>query len=147
MTWRARSGARSGGSPTLPVTSERTFLVAGSLLALVGVAAGAFGAHWLEGYVEPDLLSSFETGSRYQMYHALALFAVAWVASRWRQRAAAWAGWAFVVGTVLFSGSLYLMALTGQRWLGAVTPLGGVGFLSGWALLAWAAWSFHCGKD
>ena len=122
------------------MTSERTFLIAGSLLALVSVAAGAFGAHWLDGHVEPDLLSSFETGARYQMYHALGLLAVAWVASRGRRRAVVWSGWAFVVGTALFSGSLYLMALTGQRWLGAVTPLGGVGFLAGWLLLAWAAW-------
>jgi len=122
------------------MNAERAFLVAGSLLALVGVAAGAFGAHWLDAYIEPDLLSAFETGARYQMYHALGLLAVAWVVSRGRQRAAVWSGWAFIGGTTAFSGSLYLMALTGQRWLGAITPIGGLGLLIGWLLLAWAAW-------
>ena len=81
----------------------------------------------------------FETGARYQMYHALGLIAVAWAVTRWPGAAAAWAGWLFVAGTVLFSGSLYALALTGVRWLGAITPLGGVAFLAGWTCLALAA--------
>ena len=83
----------------------------------------------------------FETGARYQMYHALALLGVGLAAGRWPGGAVTAAGWLFVAGTVLFAGSLYLLALTGTRWLGAVTPLGGVAFLAGWAALAWAAWT------
>jgi uncharacterized membrane protein YgdD (TMEM256/DUF423 family) len=118
---------------------ERTFLALGSFSALVSVAAGAFGAHALKARLGPEMLSVFETGARYQMYHALALLAVAWAATRLPGGLVAAAGWLFVAGTVLFSGSLYLMSLTGTRWLGAVTPLGGVAFLAGWACLAWAA--------
>jgi uncharacterized membrane protein YgdD (TMEM256/DUF423 family) len=86
-------------------------------------------------------LLTFEIGVRYQMYHALALLVVGAVADRLPGGAVAAAGWLFVAGTVVFSGSLYVLALTGQRWLGAVTPLGGVAFLAGWAVLVWAAWS------
>ena len=100
------------------------------------MAAGAFGAHALRTRLAPDLLAVFETGARYQMYHALALFAVAWAATRWPGTPVRTAGWLFVAGTVLFSGSLYLLALTGVRWLGAVTPLGGVLLLGGWLALA-----------
>ena len=82
----------------------------------------------------------FETGARYQMYHALALLGVAWGIERWPNRAWRVAGWSFVVGIVLFSGSLYLLALSGARWLGAITPFGGVAFLVGWGLLGWAGW-------
>ena len=85
------------------------------------------------------MLLVFETGARYQMYHALALMAVAWAATRWPGKLTTAAGWCFVAGTLLFSGSLYAMALTGQRALGAITPLGGVAFLSGWLCLAFAA--------
>jgi len=85
------------------------------------------------------LLATFETGARYQMYHALALFGVAWLTTRTAAPQALWAGWLFVTGTLVFSGSLYALALTGQRWLGAVTPLGGLAFLAGWLCLAWAA--------
>jgi uncharacterized membrane protein YgdD (TMEM256/DUF423 family) len=120
---------------------HRTFLVLGALSAGISVAAGAFGAHALKARLSPDLLAVFETGARYQMYHALGLAAVAWAASRGAggQGPAAWAGWLFVVGTVLFSGSLYALALTGVRGLGAVTPFGGVAFLAGWVALALAA--------
>ncbi|MEE8116662.1 MAG: DUF423 domain-containing protein [Gemmatimonadales bacterium] len=121
------------------MTVSRLFLVLGSVSALLSVAAGAFGAHALRERVTPDLLVTFETGARYQMYHALALCVVAWVVVRWEVPQAAWAGWFFVAGTVLFSGSLYLLALTGTRWWGAVTPFGGLAFLAGWGLLAWAA--------
>jgi len=102
-------------------------------------AAGAFGAHALRARLAPDLLVIFETGARYEMYHALALVAVAWAAQRWPGPATSAAGWLFVAGTLLFSGSLYALALSGVRAIGAVTPFGGVAFLAGWALLAYAA--------
>jgi uncharacterized membrane protein YgdD (TMEM256/DUF423 family) len=116
---------------------ERFFRL-GAVSGLLAVAAGAFGAHGLRARLEPAMLLVFETGARYQMYHALALFGVAWAASRWPGRFTTAAGWCFVVGTVLFSGSLYLLALTGVRAWGAVTPLGGVAFLAGWLCLALA---------
>jgi uncharacterized membrane protein YgdD (TMEM256/DUF423 family) len=118
---------------------ERTFAALGALSGLVGVAAGAFGAHALRARLAPDLLAVFHTGAQYQMYHALALVAAAWACARWPGGAAAAAGWCFVAGTLLFSGSLYALALSGVRALGAVTPVGGVAFLAGWACLAWAA--------
>lgn len=117
---------------------DRLFVALGAGSAFVAVAAGAFGAHALRARLAPDMLAVFETAARYQMYHALALIAVAWVAARWPGGIAAYAGWLFVAGTLLFSGSLYLMALTGMRWLGAVTPLGGLAFLAGWLTLALA---------
>jgi len=117
----------------------RVFLMLGALSAGLAVAAGAFGAHGLRARLAPDLLAVFETGARYQMYHALALLGVAWAASRWPDGGAPAAGWLFVAGTVLFSGSLYALALGAPRWLGAVTPVGGLCFLAGWALLAWTA--------
>jgi uncharacterized membrane protein YgdD (TMEM256/DUF423 family) len=115
---------------------DRTFFGLGAVSALVSVAAGAFGAHALRERLTLEYLAVFETATRYQMYHALALFAVAWAASRWPGPLPQWAGWLFVAGTVLFSGSLYALALTGLRWLGAITPLGGVAFLAGWLCLA-----------
>jgi uncharacterized membrane protein YgdD (TMEM256/DUF423 family) len=117
----------------------RLFLALGAVLALVGVALGAFGAHGLRATLSPEDLATFETGVRYQMYHALALLAVAGAAARWPGSAAPLAGWLFVAGILVFSGSLYVLVLSGQRWLGAVTPLGGLAFLAGWAVLAWAA--------
>jgi uncharacterized membrane protein YgdD (TMEM256/DUF423 family) len=116
---------------------ERVFAVVGAVSGFLSVAAGAFGAHALRQRLTPDLLAVFETGVRYQVYHALALFAVAWAASRWSAPQIAWAGWLLITGTVLFSGSLYALALTGSRWLGAITPIGGVCFLAGWISLAW----------
>jgi uncharacterized membrane protein YgdD (TMEM256/DUF423 family) len=118
---------------------DRTFAALGALSGFVGVAAGAFGAHALKARLAPDLLAVFQTGAQYQMYHALALLAAAWAASRWPGGAVTAAGWLFAAGTVLFSGSLYALALSGVRALGAVTPLGGVAFLAGWACLGWAA--------
>ena len=114
---------------------DRLFFGLGSASALVAVAAGAFGAHGLRARLAPDLLGVFETGARYQMYHALALLAVGWAAARWPGPWPLRAGWLFVVGTLLFSGSLYALALTGVRWLGAITPLGGLAFLAGWTCL------------
>jgi uncharacterized membrane protein YgdD (TMEM256/DUF423 family) len=117
---------------------SRTFWMLGCAFALLGVAAGAFGAHGLRARLSAEMLAVWETAARYQMYHALALLAVALAASRWP--AAGWgaAGWLFTAGILVFSGSLYLLALTGVRWLGAITPLGGLCFLAGWAALAWA---------
>lgn len=119
----------------------RFFAMMGAVSAALAVGAGAFGAHALRARLEPRLLEVFETAARYQMYHALALFAVAWMMSQGERAAAlaAPAGWAFVAGTVLFSGSLYAMAFTNVRALGAITPLGGVCFIGGWVMLAAAA--------
>jgi uncharacterized membrane protein YgdD (TMEM256/DUF423 family) len=119
---------------------ERLFFALGSLSALVAVALGAFAAHGLKSRLTPEMLAVFETGVRYQMYHALALLAAAWAYSKWPGAMAATGGWLFVTGTLLFCGSLYGLALAGLRWLGPVTPLGGLAFLAGWACLAWAAW-------
>lgn len=117
------------------MTTARVFLALGSASAFLAVAAGAFGAHALRRRLDESLLAAFETGIRYQMYHALALLAVAWVVDRWGGGLVVWSGWLFVAGTVVFSGSLYLLALTGQRMFGAVTPLGGVALLAGWLVL------------
>ena len=106
----------------------------------VGVALGAFAAHGLKATLAPELLAVFETGVRYQMYHVFALCAAAWGWARWQHQAFAAAGGLFVAGIVIFSGSLYLLALTGTRWLGAVTPFGGLALLTGWLCLAVGAW-------
>jgi uncharacterized membrane protein YgdD (TMEM256/DUF423 family) len=110
----------------------------GALNALLSVAAGAFGAHGLRARLPPERLAIFETGARYHMYHALGLLAVAWLAST-RGRAADTAGWLMLAGIALFSGSLYALALSGVRALGAITPFGGLAFLAAWAAFAWAA--------
>ncbi|MGH9962796.1 MAG: DUF423 domain-containing protein [Pyrinomonadaceae bacterium] len=115
--------------------------IAGSLLAGLAVAAGAFGAHALRTHLPADLLLVFETAVRYQMYHALGLLAVAVAVDRWPEAHFQPAGWLFLAGIVLFSGSLYVLCLTGIRGLGAVTPLGGLCFLAGWVLLARSMWS------
>jgi uncharacterized membrane protein YgdD (TMEM256/DUF423 family) len=117
---------------------DRLFLALGAISALVSVAAGAFGAHALRSRLAPELLVTFETGARYQMYHALGLVAVAWAASRWPSALTTAAGWLLVAGTLLFSGSLYALALSGVRAVGAVTPVGGVAFMAGWGMLAWS---------
>lgn len=119
---------------------ERLFATIGAASGFVAVAAGAFGAHALKSHLAPDMLAVFETGARYQMFHALALLAVAWAATRWPCRAIAVSGGCFIAGTILFSGSLYLLACTGLRGFGAITPFGGVLFLAGWLLFALAAW-------
>jgi len=121
------------------VTPDRLFFGIGTLLAGLSVALGAFGAHGLRNTLSPEDIATFETGARYQMYHALALLAVAWAYARWEAPLVQVAGWLFVIGIVIFSGSLYALVLTGQRWLGAVTPLGGVALLAAWVVLAWSA--------
>jgi uncharacterized membrane protein YgdD (TMEM256/DUF423 family) len=114
-----------------------TWLRLGAVLGFLAVACGAFAAHGLKGRISADGLEVFETAARYQMYHALALVAVGLLAGRGRTSGAlAVAGWSFSLGTVVFSGSLYALALSGVRWLGAITPLGGVLFLVGWLALA-----------
>lgn len=118
---------------------DRFFISAGSISAFVAVLAGAFGAHALRARISPEHLVTFETGVRYQMYHALALLAVAWVVTRTPSPMAFWAGRLFIVGTVVFSGSLYLIALTGIGRFGLITPLGGLAFLVGWVCLALSA--------
>jgi uncharacterized membrane protein YgdD (TMEM256/DUF423 family) len=117
------------------VTTERLFFLLGAISAFIAVAAGAFGAHGLRARLEPASLAIFETAARYQMYHALALLAVAWAVTRWPGPWAVRAGWLFVIGTVIFSGSLYALSLSGVRWLGAITPLGGLAYLAGWICL------------
>jgi uncharacterized membrane protein YgdD (TMEM256/DUF423 family) len=119
---------------------HRTFLLIGALSGVVGVALGAFGAHGLRSRLSPEMLAVFETGVRYHMYHAVAIIGVASIAERWQaSRLVLASGWLFLAGILLFSGSLYLLATTGVRTLGAITPFGGAAFLLGWGCLAWAA--------
>lgn len=120
---------------------DRLFLTLGSLSAFIGVAADAFGAHGLKHRLSTEMLAVFEVAVRYQMYHAFALIAAAWVQSKWPSAIVTIGGWCFTVGTILFSGSLYLMSLSGLKWLGAITPLGGLVFLAGWICIARGAWS------
>jgi uncharacterized membrane protein YgdD (TMEM256/DUF423 family) len=120
---------------------DKTFLLWASVLGGLAVALGAFGAHALSGRLSAADLGTFETAVRYQFYHALALLGVAAVLGRWPQSGAAlWAGWLFVAGVLIFSGSLYGLVFSGVRWLGAVTPLGGVAMIAGWISLGLAAW-------
>lgn len=119
--------------------NERVFLRLGAISGFVAVAAGAFGAHALADSLSPRSLEIFETAARYQMFHALALLATAFLVPRRAGRSAAAAAWAFALGTVIFSGSLYVLALSGIGWFGAITPIGGVTWLVGWLLLARAA--------
>ena len=118
---------------------DRLFFALGAVAGFIGVALGAFAAHGLKSRLDANLLATFEIGVRYHMYHALALLGVAWACTKWPGALTNTAGWLFVAGIVVFSGSLYVLALTGVRWLGAITPLGGLAFLAGWICLAWAA--------
>jgi uncharacterized membrane protein YgdD (TMEM256/DUF423 family) len=122
---------------------DRLFITLGAVSGLLAVGAGAFGAHALRDRLSPDMLSVFQTGVSYQMYHALALLAVGSLLARFSTGGSPWldaSGWLFVAGSLLFSGSLYLLALSGTTWLGAITPLGGVAFLLGWLALAIGIW-------
>ncbi len=122
------------------MSADRWFLLLGALSGVTGVALGAFAAHGLRGYLTDEMLNIFEVGVRYQIYHAVALLVVALAVDRWPRGEFAVAGWCFVFGTVVFSGSLYGLSLSGVRWLGAVTPIGGLAFLLGWLGIAWGAW-------
>ena len=118
----------------------KIFVLLGALFGTLGVCLGAFGAHALRDSLSANDLITFETGVRYQMYHALALLTVGWAMSQWESNTLVLAGYAFVIGILIFSGSLYILVLSGHRWLGAITPIGGLALILGWALLAWSAW-------
>jgi len=120
--------------------TARLLLLLGSVNGGLAVILGAFGAHALRSRIDPAMLDVYHTGSQYHFYHALALLALAALATRLPDLAALrWSGWLMTLGIVLFSGSLYLLAITGIRWLGAITPLGGLAFIAAWAMLAVAA--------
>jgi uncharacterized membrane protein YgdD (TMEM256/DUF423 family) len=121
---------------------DKFFFAVGSILAFLAVILGAFGAHAFKSRLTADMLEVFDVGVRYHMFHSLGLLAVAWASAHWPQSSANMAGWFFLFGILIFSGSLYLLSVTGLRWLGAITPLGGIAFLIGWLLLAWAAWRY-----
>ncbi len=118
---------------------DRTFFIIGALAALLAVAAGAFGAHGLKERLSAEMLAVFETGARYHMYHALAMIASAVACERWPGGYATASGWLFLAGIIIFSGSLYILSLTGAKWLGAITPIGGLAFMAGWSALAISA--------
>ena len=115
------------------------FFALGSGLGLLGVVFGAFGAHSLKSTLSSEMLETFEVAVRYQMYHSLGLLAAAWAASQWQNHLTTTAGWCFFAGILIFSGSLYILSLTGIRWLGAITPIGGLAFIIGWGCLTVAA--------
>jgi len=123
----------------------RLFLFCGVLFNLLGVALGAFGAHALQAYFQeyPNLFKSYQTASQYQVTHGLALLAVAWMGTQWPSKWNQWAGILLITGVILFSGSLYILSLTGVSKLGMVTPLGGVAFLAGWACLLVQIWKIR----
>ena len=118
----------------------RAWLIVAAAYCLLAVALGAFGAHGLRAKLAPEMMAVYRTAVEYQFYHALALLAVALLALRAASPWLSVAGYAFSVGVILFSGSLYLLAVTGTRWLGAITPLGGVALLLGWFALLVYAW-------
>ena len=120
--------------------SCQTLIAVGSLLAALAVAAGAFGAHILKSIVDPPMLAVFETAARYQMYHALGMIAVGLAGQVFGSPQIVRAGWCFAAGVLLFCGSLYGVSLLGIRWLGAMTPIGGLAFITGWSLLGWSIW-------
>lgn len=121
-----------------PPHFDRLFFMLGCISAAISVAAGAFGAHGLKNVLTSDMLEVYETAVRYQMYHAFGLIVVALTTAIATSRGIKMAGWLFAAGTVLFSGSLYVLTLTNMKWLGAVTPLGGLAFIAGWLFLAFS---------
>ncbi|MNC38542.1 hypothetical protein D3C75_871540 [compost metagenome] len=121
---------------------QRRFMAWGALLAMLSVMIGAFGAHMLKSVISEDHLQVYETGVHYHMVHALGLILIALVAGQWGESTRLrWAGRLLIAGIVLFSGSLYVLSITGISILGAITPLGGVCFIAGWIFLAWEAFS------
>lgn len=120
--------------------TDRQLAILAALNMIVAVGAGAFGAHGLKRVLDPDLLAVWHTGVLYHLVHALGLFAVAMLGAHFGSSLLSAAGAVMFAGIVLFSGSLYVLALTGTRWLGAVTPLGGAAFLLSWAMVAWAVY-------
>lgn len=115
---------------------DRILYACAGVAGFTGVALGAFAAHALKTRLAPEALAVFETAVRYQMYHVFAICAAAWAWARWQHKTFAVAGCMFVAGIVVFSGTLYVLALSGERWLGAITPFGGLAFLTGWLCLA-----------
>jgi len=111
-------------------------LICAGAAGFLGVAMGVLGAHVLKGKLAPDMLAVFDIATRYHLYHVFAICAAAWACARWQRKIFGIAGGLFLAGIVIFCGSLYALALTGERWLGAITPLGGLAFLAGWACLA-----------
>jgi uncharacterized membrane protein YgdD (TMEM256/DUF423 family) len=128
-------------------SSAQRFLALGSILAGLGVAAGAFGAHALKEILDAPMLQVFETATRYVMYHAFGLCIVSWAIDRYPEQRLEKSGWLFLIGILLFSGSLYVVSLAGIRWVGAVTPIGGLAFMTGWLLLAWGVWRDACARS
>lgn len=120
--------------------TERSLVILAALSLAVGVAAGAFGAHGLKRTLTADMLQIWQTGVLYHLIHALGMLALAALAARWNTPLLGWAGLLMFVGILFFSGSLYILALTGTKWLGAITPLGGTFFIIAWLLTALAAW-------
>jgi len=120
--------------------TDRHFIIIAALNMIAAVGAGAFGAHGLKHVISPDLLSVWQTGVLYHLVHALGLFVVALLIARYSTSLLSTAGIFMFAGIILFSGSLYVLALTGVRWLGAITPLGGMAFIIAWGLIAWSAW-------
>lgn len=120
--------------------SCQTLIAVGCLFAALAVAAGAFGAHMLKSILDPPMLAVFETAARYQMYHALGMIEVGLAGQVFGCLQVARAGWCFAAGILLFCGSLYGVSLLGIRWLGAVTPIGGLAFIIGWSLFGWSIW-------
>lgn len=120
--------------------TDRVLIILGALNMLIAVGAGAFGAHGLKRALTPEMLAVWQTAVTYQMVHALGLLAIAALGARFGSPAWSWAGMLMFAGIVVFSGSLYVLALSGVHWLGAITPLGGLAFIAAWALLAWSAW-------
>jgi uncharacterized membrane protein YgdD (TMEM256/DUF423 family) len=122
-----------------PTPAARLFLAAGAVFALTAVVLGAFGAHALKDKLSVDMLAVYRTANDYQFYHALGLLAVGMVAGMMPQSSAIkWSGGLMIAGILIFSGSLYVLSVTGVRSLGAITPIGGVAFIAAWACLAWA---------
>ncbi len=114
---------------------KNLFFAFGSGFSLLSVVFGAFGAHALEEKLSPKMLDTFEVAVRYQMYHGLGLIIVAWALSQWQNSLTTAAGWCFIAGILIFSGSLYILSLTNTSWLGAITPIGGLAFIAGWGCL------------
>ena len=118
------------------MATKSTLIALGALNGAIAVAAGAFGAHGLRERLDARMLEIFETGARYQMYHALAIVLCGVIATR----GATMAGWMFQIGIIVFTGSLYALSLTGVKWLGAITPLGGLALIAGWVYLGYTSW-------
>ncbi|WP_455370677.1 DUF423 domain-containing protein [Petrachloros mirabilis] len=129
------------------IPCAKRFLLLGTILAGSAVAAGAFGAHSLKGVLDPAMLTVFETAVRYHMNHALGLCIVSLTMERYPDQRLAAVGWLFLTGIILFSGSLYTLSLSGIRWFGVLTPLGGSAWIGGWGLFAWKLWNARQGTE